>query len=431
MHPETTEGTSVPAPRRTVVLTGLGATTALGGDVTTTWEAMLRGESGVRLVDGDLWEGMPPMIAGTAAVDPAAGLAPLQRRRLGRCAQFAVTAAAEAWRDAGLEGTDTAGERVAVSVSTATGDLGAVIDVWETLKQKGWDRVPPLAVPTSMANSPAAAVSLLVGARSGVHSSVNACSSGTQALATGADLIRRGLADIVVAGGAEAPVHPVVVSAFAAMRALSKRVDDPTSAPSPFDAGRDGMVLGEGSGIVILESEEHARARGARVYAELAGVGISSDAYHVVQPDPNGVGDAEAIRLSLADAGVAPEEVAHFNANGTATLPGDAAEALAVREVFGEHAKRLPLTANKSLIGHSLGGSGAIESIATVLAVHHGVVPPTRNFRRCDDGIELDVVQGTPRKLVGEQIVAVKNSAGFGGHNVALTFRGVTPPEVG
>jgi 3-oxoacyl-[acyl-carrier-protein] synthase II len=281
----------------------------------------------------------------------------------------------------------------------------------------------------AMGNGASAAVSLALGALGGAHATVNACSSGTQALATAADLIRRGVADVVVAGGAEAPVHPMFFGSFATMRALSQRADDPAAASRSFDADRDGLVLGEGAGVVVLESAEHARRRGARIYAELAGVGVSSDAFHMVQPDPQGVGDTAAIRESLADAGVAPTDVVHLNANGTSTVPGDAAEALALQAVFGPDGPAV--TATKSMLGHSLGAAGAIESVATILAVHHGVVPPTRNFVRADAGVSIDVVHDAPRKLTGGPVVAVKNSAGFGGHNVALTFRGLPAPHVG
>ncbi|MFJ9248263.1 beta-ketoacyl-[acyl-carrier-protein] synthase family protein [Streptomyces sp. NPDC101776] len=407
-----------------VVVTGLGETTPLGGSVATTWDAMLRGESGLTLLTDESWaEDLPSFLGGRAKVDPGTGLDHQRRRRLSRSAQFAVVAAAEAWADAGLDEGSVTPSRVAVAVSAALGDMTSIIDGWETLKTRGWRRVPPMTVPMSMGNGSAAAVALLVNARLGVHATVNACSSGTQALVTAAELIRRGDADIVVAGGAEAPLHPMVLSSFAAMRALSQRFDDPASACRPYDTERDGMVLGEGAGILVLESERHARERGARIYAELAGVGITSDAYHMVQPEPNGTGTAAAVRASLADAGVSPTEVAHFNANGTATAPGDAAEARAVMAVFGDTDQGPAVTANKSMTGHSLGAAGAIESITTVLALHHGLVPPTRNFTRLDEGLSVDVVHGNPRKLGPEQIVAVKNSAGFGGHNVALTFR--------
>lgn len=409
-----------------VVVTGLGETTPLGGTVATTWDAMLRGESGLSLLEDESWaKDLPPLLGGRAKVDPGTGLEHQQRRRLSRSAQFAVTAAAEAWADAGLDDSTAIPSRVAVAVSAALGDMTSIIDGWEILKTRGWRRVPPMTVPMSMGNGSAAAVALLVNARLGVHATVNACSSGTQALVTAAELIRRGEADVVVAGGAEAPLHPMVLSSFAAMRALSQRFDDPASACRPYDADRDGMVLGEGAGILVLESERHARERGARIYAELAGVGITSDAYHMVQPEPNGTGTAAAVRASLADAGVTPADVAHFNANGTATAPGDAAEARAVMTVFGHaDATQGPaVSANKSMTGHSLGAAGAIESITTVLALHHGLVPPTRNFTRLDEGLSVDIVHGSPLKLGPEQIVAVKNSAGFGGHNVALTFR--------
>lgn len=411
--------------RPRVVVTGLGETTALGGDVATTWDAMLDGENGIARLDDEPWaKDLPPLVGGKVRVEPGPALEHQQRRRLSRSAQLAVTAAAEAWRDAGLADASVHPGRVAVVVSAALGDMSTMISGWEALKTRGWNRVPPLTVAMSMGNGPAAAVSLVVNAQAGVNATVNACSSGTQALATAAALIRRGEVDVVVAGGAEAPLHPLVLGSFSAMRALSRRVDEPAGASRPFDAERDGMVLGEGAGVLVLESERHAYERGARIYAELAGVGISSDAFHMVQPEPNGAGTASAVRSSLADADVRPEEVAHFNANGTSTLPGDAAEARAVQEVFGGAGRGPVVTANKSMLGHGLGAAGAVEAITTVLALHHGVVPPTRNFVRLDEGLTVDVAHGTPRKLESDQVVAVKNSAGFGGHNVALTFRG-------
>lgn len=411
--------------RPRVVVTGLGETTALGGDVATTWDAMLDGENGIARLDDEPWaKDLPPLVGGKVRVEPGPALEHQQRRRLSRSAQLAVTAAAEAWRDAGLADASVHPGRVAVVVSAALGDMSTMISGWEALKTRGWNRVPPLTVAMSMGNGPAAAVSLVVNAQAGVNATVNACSSGTQALATAAALIRRGEVDVVVAGGAEAPLHPLVLGSFSAMRALSRRVDEPAGASRPFDAERDGMVLGEGAGVLVLESERHAYERGARIYAELAGVGISSDAFHMVQPEPNGAGTASAVRSSLADADVRPEEVAHFNANGTSTLPGDAAEARAVQEVFGGAGRGPVVTANKSMLGHGLGAAGAVEAITTVLALHHGVVPPTRNFVHLDEGLTVDVAHGTPRKLESDQVVAVKNSAGFGGHNVALTFRG-------
>lgn len=408
------------------VVTGLGETTALGGDVTSTWEAMLRGANGIRLLDEEPWaKDLPPQIGGRVRVEPGPGLEPLQRVRLSRTAQLAVTAASEAWSDAGLDGARVAPQRTAVVVSSAVADMAALLDGWEALKTRGWHRVPPLTAPLSMGNAAAAAVSVLVNARGGAHATVNACSSGTQALAMAVDLIRRGTVDVVVAGGAEAPLHPMILSSFAAMRALSQRVHDPAAACRPYDVARDGMVLGEGAGILVLESERHARERGARIYAEVAGVGISSDAYHLVQPEPNGTGTAMAIRASLADAGLTPADVTHLNANGVATAAGDMAEARGIREVFGDASQGPAVSANKSMTGHSLGAAGAIESITTILALHHGMVPPTRNFTRLDHGLSINMVHGRPLKLEGEQVVAVKNSAGFGGHNVALTFRGV------
>jgi 3-oxoacyl-[acyl-carrier-protein] synthase II len=419
-------------PERTrVVVTGLGATTALGGDVASTWAAMLRGENGIRRLDDQPWAAtLPTQIGGVARVEPDLGLAPLQRVRLSRTAQLAVTAASEAWIDAGLDAFPVTPHRVAVIVATAMVDMTALINGWEALKDRGFDRVPPLTASWAMGNAAAAAVSMAMNARAGAVTAVSACSSGAQALATAADNIRRGVVDVAVAGGAEAPLHPLVLASFAAMRALSRRVDEPAAASRPFDAERDGMVLGEGAGILVLESEAHARERGARIYGELAGVGISSDAYDMVRPEPNGAGTVRAVQESLADAGLSPADVAHLNANGVATAATDAAEARAVRRVFGDAGTAPAVTANKSMIGHCMGAAGAVESITTVLSLHHGMVPPTRNFTALDQDLSIEVVHGAPLKLDGGQTVAVKLATGFGGHNVALTFRaaGSRPP---
>ncbi|MFW6689472.1 beta-ketoacyl-[acyl-carrier-protein] synthase family protein [Streptomyces sp. MAR4 CNX-425] len=420
IHQETSRTHPGARKRRKVVVTGLGATTALGGDVTSTWDAMLRGENGIRRLDDDpAMRDMPRQIGGRVRVEPGPGLEPLQRVRLSRTAQLAVTAAGEAWQDAGLAGFAGDPERVAVVVAAAVADMTALIDGWEALKNRGWNRVPPLTAPLSMGNASAAAVSVLLDARAGANTTVSACSSGTQAVATAADLIRRGVVDVVAAGGAEAPLHPMVLGAFAAMQALSKRVDDPASASRPYDRDRDGMVLGEGAGVLIMESEEHARARGARCYAEVVGIGSSSDAYHLVQPEPSGKGTAKAILHSLADAGLAPADVAHVNGNGVATGAGDASEARGIRDVFEGTARPPAVSANKSMIGHTLGAAGAIESIATVLSLHHGTVPPTRNFTAAERGLFLHVVHDAPWQLGDGEAVAVKNSSGFGGHNVA------------
>jgi 3-oxoacyl-[acyl-carrier-protein] synthase II len=417
--------------RNRVVVTGLGATTALGGDVGSTWAAMLRGESGVALAEeGDARIAhLPAVPVARARVEPGPELEPLTRRRLGRCAQFATVAADEAWRDAGLHEASVDPRRVAAVVAAAMVDTAVVIDAWETLKDRGWSRVPPWTIPMFMGNSAAAAVSVLVDARAGAHSTVSACSSGAQALTRAADLIRDGRADVVVAGGAEAPVHPFLIGAFAAVRALSQRVDDPQAASRPYDAERDGLVLGEGAGILVLESKEHALARGARIYAELGGVGVTSDAHHLVQPEPGGTAHADAIRLSLDDAGVAATDVAHVNGNGNGTVTGDAAEVRALCAVFGDASAGPALTATKSMIGHTLGAAGAIESIATILAIHHAVVPPTRNFTRLDEGLSVDVVHDGPRRLPAGELFAVKSASGFGGHNVVLTF--CNPPAPG
>jgi 3-oxoacyl-[acyl-carrier-protein] synthase II len=411
--------------RRQVVVTGLGATTPIGGDVASTWNAMLRGDSGVRLLDSPWVKDVPIPLGAPVLVEPGAALQPIQRRRLDRCGQLAVTAAVEAWSNAGLDDVPIAPHRIGVVVSTAIGGMTTLINSYETWKTKGWSRIYPLAVPMFMVNGPAAAVGLLLNARAGIHATISACASGTQAIATAAEMIRSGVADVVVAGGADAPLHPLVMSGFAAMRVLSQRVDEPASASRPYDARRDGFVLGEGAGVLVLEAMDHATQRGARIYAELAGVGITSDAYHMVQPDPSGLENAVAIRASLADAGASAADVTHLNANAASTVPGDAAEARALVSVFDGTAGGPAVSANKSMIGHTLGAAGAIESVATVLAIHHGVAPATINFEYPDPGLLIDVVNGRPRTLAGNEVVAVKNSAGFGGHNAALTFRGV------
>ncbi|MPZ28229.1 MAG: beta-ketoacyl-ACP synthase II [Micromonosporaceae bacterium] len=410
--------------RRRVVVTGLGATTPLGGDVTSTWQAMLRGDNGIRRLSEPWVDQVPIPLGAPVLREPGPGLSPVQRRRIDRCGQLAVTAAQEAWSDAGFDGTAVAPDRTGVAISTAMGGISTLIGGYETWKARGWRRIHPAAIPMAMANAPAAVVGLLLGARAGIHAMVSACASGAHAIATAADMIRAGHADVVVTGGADAPLHPLVLSGFATMRALSQRVSEPAAASRPYDAGRDGFVLGEGAGVLVLEAEEHASRRGARVYAELAGVGITSDAYHLAHPEPTGVVNATAIRTSLAAAGVTAAEVEHVNANATSTVPGDAAEARALASVFGEAAGGPAVSANKSMTGHTLGAAGAIESIATVLAIRDGVAPATANFARPDRDVAIDVVHGAPRPLGGSEIVALKNSTGFGGHNVAITFRG-------
>lgn len=409
-----------------VVVTGLGATTPVGGDVAATWDSLLAGRSGVNKLTEDWADELPVQIAARAAVEPTEVLPRVQARRLDRAAQFGLIAAREAWADAGLAGADAPGvdpDRLGVALATGIGGLTTLLENYDALKTSGPRRVSPLAIPMLMPNSPAANVGLEFGARAGVHTLVSACSSGSEAIGYALEMIRSGRADIVIAGGTEAVIHPLPIAAFANMMALSKRNDEPHRASRPYDKGRDGFVLGEGAGLMVLESAEHATARGARIYAEIAGVGLSSDGHHIAQPEPTGRGVIAAIRSALKDAGLEPGDVAHINAHATSTPAGDVAEALAVRNVFGDLAASIPVTAPKSMIGHLLGGAGAVEAVVTVLSLYHHLAPPTINVDDLDDAVGLDVVRDEPRKLADGPLAALNNSFGFGGHNVVLALR--------
>ena len=403
-----------------VVVTGLGATTPLGGDVTSTWEALLAGRSGVRRIDDDEHEWvtrhqLPVKIASPLAVSPLETIPRVQARRLDRCEQVALVAAREAWAHAGAPEVDP--ERLAVVVGTGIGGAVTLLDQDDLLEGPGLRKVSPLTVPMLMPNGPAAWVGLELGARAGVHAPVSACASGAEALAWGLRLLRAGEVDVVVAGGAEACITGITVAGFVQARTLSQRNDDPERASRPFDTGRDGFVLGEGAGILVLERAEFAAARGAAVHGRLVGAGISADAYHITGPEPEGTGQAQAIRKSLASAGMEPSDIVHVNCHATSTVAGDVGETRAVRKALGDHPV---LTAPKSALGHLVGAAGAVESIITLLSIRDGVVPATLNLEDKDPGVELDVVAGEPRKM--DITAAVNDSFGFGGHNVALTF---------
>jgi 3-oxoacyl-[acyl-carrier-protein] synthase II len=413
-----------------VVVTGLGATTPLGGDVPTTWQRLLEGRSGVRRLPEEWAELLPVQIGAPLAVDPLEVLDRVQARRLDRTAQLALISAREAWADAGLPtpGSDhytdeVDPERLGVIIGTGIGGVLTTLGQYDVMRERGARRVSPLAIPMLMPNGPAAAVALELLARAGVHTPISACASGAEAIGQALAMIRAGRADVVVCGGTEAAIHPLPIAAFANMQALSRRNDEPERASRPYDKGRDGFVYGEGAGVLVLESAEHAAARGTRVYAEVAGVGMTSDAHHIAQPDPVGAGAAQAIADALADAGLDPADVAHVNAHATSTPQGDVAESVAIRTALGDAADRVAVSATKSMTGHLLGAAGALESIATVLAVTHRTAPPTINLEDPDDDVDLDVVSGTPRALPAGDISALNNSFGFGGHNVALAFR--------
>jgi 3-oxoacyl-[acyl-carrier-protein] synthase II len=415
------------ATNRTVLVTGLGTTSPVGGDVPTTWQALLDGTSGVARLSQDWAEQLNTKIAAEAAVDPTEVLERVKARRLDRSGQLAVIAAKEAWADAGLESDDgedprVDGDRLGVACASGIGGVHTLLGNYDVLNEKGPRRVSPLSIPMLMPNSPAANIGLVVGARAGVHTPVSACASGNEGIALAIDMIRLGRADVVLAGGTEAAIHPLPMAAFGNMMALSKRNDDPEAASRPWDVDRDGFVLGEGAGILVLESEEHAAARGARTYAEVAGAGITADSHDIAQPDPEGLGATRAIKRALSEAGLEPGDIKHINAHATSTPLGDVAEAVAIRAALGATADDVVMTATKSMTGHLLGAAGALESIATVLALHHRVVPPTINLDQQDDAVDLDIAT-KQRDLPAGDLAALNNSFGFGGHNVALAFR--------
>jgi 3-oxoacyl-[acyl-carrier-protein] synthase II len=403
-----------------VVVTGLGATTPLGGDATSTWQAALAGTSGARTMDNDWAQkyGIPVEFAATIKVDPAEVLSRPEMKKMDPSAQYAMIASREAWADAGTPEVEL--ERLGVVVSSGIGGIWTTLDGWDTLREKGARRVLPMTVPMLMPNSPSAYVELELGARAGAHAMVSACASGAEAIGYAVDMIRFGRADVVVAGGTEAVIHPMPIAAFAASRTLSLRNDDPQGASRPYDVDRDGFVIGEGAATLVLESEEHARARGAKIYAVVSGVGLSSDGYHITSPEPSGRGQIAAMRMAMKDAGITEADVRHVNAHATSTAVGDLIEARSVREVLGSAADGAVLSATKSMTGHLLGGAGALETLFSVMAVHDRVAPPTINVANPDPELVLDLVRDVPRDLPAGDLAVINNSFGFGGHNVAL-----------
>ncbi len=404
-----------------VVVTGLGATTPLGGEVASTWESMLAGRSGAQTLP-DWADELPVQIAAPAAVDPATVIDRVQARRMDRCEQLALVAAREAWAHAGAPTVEP--DRLGVVVSSGIGGIASTLVAYDALKDKGWQRLSPYTVPMLMPNGSAGWIGIELNARAGVHTTVSACASGAEAIGYAIDMIRAGRADVVLAGGTEAAILPLNIAAFAAMRALSTRNDEPQRASRPFDKGRDGFLLGEGAGMVVLESAEHAARRGATVYAIAAGAGYSSDAHHIAQPDPAGTGIVSAIERALADAGIAPAQVVHVNAHATSTPAGDVVEGQAIATALGSAAAGVVVSATKSMTGHLLGGAGAVESVATILALKDRVAPPTINLDDPDDEAGVDIAT-EPRELKrrgNAPMAALNNSFGFGGHNVALAF---------
>jgi 3-oxoacyl-[acyl-carrier-protein] synthase II len=399
-----------------VVVTGIGATTPIGGTAPDTWQAMVDGKIGVKALDDPRFTkyDLPVKIVASLEVEPTDVLTRVEARRLDRCQQVAVIAAREAWADAGSPELDP--ERVGVVVGTGIGGASTLLDQDDLLETEGLRKVAVLTVPMLMPNGPAAAIGLWVGARGGVHAPVSACASGAEGMAWAYRMIKAGDFDIAIAGGAEACIAPIPVAGFSQMRAMSTRNDDPQGASRPFDRDRDGFVIGEGAGMMVLERRDHAVARGARIYGTLAGVGMSNDAYHITAPEPNGEGSARAIAKALKTADLSPTDIGHVNAHATSTPVGDLAESNTILRAIGDHPV---VTATKSMTGHMLGAAGAVEAIATLLAVRDGVVPGTRNLEHLDPEVKVDVAAENREVRLD---AAINDSFGFGGHNVALIF---------
>ena len=409
---------------RRVVVTGIGATTPLGGDAQSSWQALLEGKSGVATLEQE-WVArheLPVTFAAQAKVPAAEVLTPQEAKRLDPSSQLALISGRQAWEDAGSPEVEP--ERLAVDFATGIGGVWTLLDAYDALNERGPRRVLPMTVPMLMPNGPAAAIGMDLAARGGVRTAVSACASGNESIANGFHRVQRGEADVVVAGGAEAAIHPLPIAAFAAMQALSKRNDNPGAASRPYDTDRDGFVMGEGAGALVLEEYESAKARGARIYCEIVGGSVTSDAYHITAPDPEGSGAARAVISALEQADAKASDVEHVNAHATSTPVGDIAEFTALKRVFGSHIDNLVVTATKSATGHLLGGAGAVEAIFTILALKEQMSPGTLNLDNQDPQIPLNVPR-KPHSLSRKEAVAISNSFGFGGHNAVLAFRNV------
>ncbi len=415
-----------------VVITGFGATTPLGADAPSTWEGLVAGHNGVHALTEDWAADLPVRFAAKVVDEPTNHIPHAQARRMDRSSQLAIVAARQAWADAGLElpkdadgnpvdnGIDA--ERLVVCCATGIGGQHSLLGQWDIQKDRGFRRVSPFTIPMLMANAPAANVGLMVNAKAGVHTPVSACASSSEAISLGLDQINLGRADIAVVGGTEAVIHPLPLAAFSQMQALSKRNDDPEHASRPWDTDRDGFVLGEGAAVMVIETLEHATARGARIYGTLAGAGISADSHDIVQPDPTGAGQASAMRKALEAAGLSPADINHVNAHATSTPQGDIAEAHSIRTTLGDAADQVLVNGTKSMTGHLLGGAGALESFAAVMALLRRRVPGTINIDHLEEDLPVNVVRETTELPAAGDLAALNNSFGFGGHNVTLAF---------
>lgn len=407
-----------------IVVTGIGASSPIGGTAPESWSALLAGASGARTLEYDWVEqyNLPVTFAAQAKVRPDTVLERPVAKRLDPSSQFALVAALEAWADAGSPEVDP--ERLGVDFATGIGGLWTLLDAWDTLREKGPRRVLPMTVPMLMPNAAAGNLSLHFGARAYARTVASACASSTESIVNAVEHLRAGLADVVIAGGTESVIHPVTIASFSSMQALSKRNDSPETASRPGSIDRDGFVMGEGAAVLILETEEHAKARGAKIYGVVAGGGVTADSYHITANDPEGWGAARAVKMALEMADASPDDVTHINAHATSTPVGDPNEYVALHHVFGDRIGEIPVSATKASTGHLLGGTGALEAIFTVLALRDRVAPPTINLTEQDPAVPF-LISGDPQPLGDGPQLAISNSFGFGGHNAVAAFASV------
>jgi len=407
-----------------IVVTGIGASSPIGGTAPESWSALLDGASGARTLPHEWVEkySLPVTFAAEALVRPDTILERPVAKRLDPASQFALVAAMEAWADAGSPEVES--ERLGVDFATGIGGVWTLLDAWDTLREKGPRRVMPMTVPMLMPNAAAGNLSLHFGARAFARTVASACASSTESIVNAVEHLRAGLADVVIAGGTESAIHPITMASFASMQALSKRNDDPAHASRPGSIDRDGFVMGEGAAALILETEEHARARGAKIYAAVVGGGVTADSYHITANDPEGHGAARAVTLALAMAGASPDDVTHINAHATSTPVGDPNEYQALKMIFGDRIDDIPVSATKASTGHLLGGTGALEAIFTILAIRDRQAPPTINLTTQDPEVPFRI-SGAPQDLGAGDQLAISNSFGFGGHNAVAAFTNI------
>ncbi len=407
---------------RRVVVTGWGAITPVGNDVPSMWQHLVEGHSGIRRITAFDPTPFASQIAGEVRdFDPAVYLSAKEVKRTERFVQFSVSAAKQAVADSGLNLADGDPFRVGVWIGCGIGSIGLIEQQQETLASKGPQKLSPFLIPMMISNMASGQVAITLGMKGPNCCTTSACASGAHGIGEAFRIVQRGDADIMLGGGTESCITPLAVGGFCALMALSRRNDEPTRASRPFDNERDGFVIGEGSGVMVLEELEHAKTRGATIYAEMVGYGRTADAYHMTAPDPDGAGAAGAMEAALQDAKLNPEQVSYMNAHGTSTELNDKIETMAMKRVFKDHAKRMPISSTKSMMGHLIGGAGAVEGIISCLTIHHGAIPPTINYEHPDPECDLDYVPNHARRQPVD--VALSNSLGFGGHNATLAFR--------